>query len=101
MDGHYETSKIGPGWVALAEALRDELAELPGAPSPVVGIDTFGLVTFSVKGPLGKRRDVQRIIDLHTTRALTVCERCGGRGSVRSGGVVTVRCNSCMNDQAA
>ena len=95
MNEGYIDPQIGRGWLALTEALRRELARLPGAPAPIVGIDSFGLLTISVEGVLGRRRDVQALLRSCRRQALTVCEHCGEPGVVRSGSVMTVTCDRC------
>lgn len=95
VSGQTDGPNLGPGWEKLAADLRDELSLLPGRPQLVVGMDSFGLVEFSVEGDFRGRDDVQETIARYAARALTVCERCGKAGTPRSGSLITVRCDTC------
>lgn len=89
--------RVGRGWKPLCEELGQALARLdPPGELLDAGIDASGLPRFRVRLDPGVRTEGRRLVREYENRALALCEACGEAGVVRSGAVVTVRCEHCV-----
>jgi hypothetical protein len=90
-------SAVGEGWLPLCEELQASLGRLdPPAELLEVGIDSSGLLRFQVKLDPSTRARGHEILREFESRAVKLCEVCGGPGRVRAGAVVTCRCDHCV-----
>jgi hypothetical protein len=90
-------SAVGEGWLPLCEELQASLGRLdPPAELLEVAIDASGLPRFQVKLDPRTRTRGREILREFESRALALCEMCGGPGRVRSGVVATFRCEDCL-----
>lgn len=83
---------LGEGWQAIVDRLERDLRKVNGEFELRVSIDTSGLLMFPIADfdPGDAVRLKQAQIDASKT-----CELCGGPGSIRSGFILSVRCDVC------
>lgn len=90
-------SAVGVGWLPLCEELQVSLGRLdPPAELLAVGVDSSGLPKFQVKLDPRTRARGHEIVREFESRAVKLCDVCGGPGRVRAGAVVTFRCDHCV-----
>ncbi len=91
-------TKIGSGWLKLADDLAEELLRLepPGALLGV-SLDGNGLPKFRVRLDRGARARGRELVSRYEALATECCETCGGPARVRGGVVVQIVCDDCWD----
>jgi hypothetical protein len=59
-------------------------------------IDASGLPRFRVRLDPRTRAEGRLLVQKYESRAVELCELCGGPGRVRAGSIVTVVCDHCL-----
>lgn len=88
---------VASGSTGLGEELEASL-RLLDPPGELLGveIDANGFPKFRVRLDPRAKAEGRRLVRDCESRALVVCELCGGEGRAHAGAIVTTRCDHCI-----
>jgi hypothetical protein len=88
---------VADGWRPLCEELDASLQRLdPPGEFAELSVDASGLPRFRVRLDHRVKAEGRALVREYESRALDLCERCGGPGRVHAGVILTARCDDCV-----
>jgi hypothetical protein len=90
-------ASVATGWRPLCEELEVSLERLdPPGKFLDLSVDADGLPRFRVRLDRRVKAEGRALVREYESRAVELCELCGGPGQVHAGVILTTRCEHCV-----